>query len=286
MSICLFTVRSTEIRLNLLTVPVIALFLLTGTAQSFLVTLLALCLHEYCHVCAARARGIDTLCIELMPCGFSARFSEVRGLSDTFFICLAGVLFSIVSGVCVLGLCSFLGFNSLVLRSFCYISIVYGAINILPVMPLDGGRMLKSVLSLRMYERDADRLMLIISSAVSCAFCGVSIWGLVRGYLNYSALILSALMFAGTLSQLKRRQNTAKNALYLTSCAGSGRHMPVSMHAFGENADISDVKAELDGGKYNVIRVIDKSLATVRILDESDILRGMQNGCKTLNDLK
>ena len=285
MSFTLFRTGSTDVRLNLLTVPVLFLSVCMGLWQEMILSLLALSMHEYCHALAARSRGVDILRIDIVPCGFAAQFSGLsQTLSDTVFICSAGVIFSLICGVSVTGLCVLFGIKTDLAQKFACINIILGTVNFLPVMPLDGGRILYSALCSRMHERNAHILSVIIGIGISCTCIVLSLIGINKHMLNYTALVLSSLMLAGTISALKRKERGIGQKLMIATTALQGKRLPVSMHAFGRNAHIMDVKYAMESRKYNMITVLDSDMHIIGYLDESDILAAVCAGCETLDD--
>ena len=286
MNIRLFTIGGTEIRISLFTVPFLLFFICAGFTRIMIITLFAMCLHELCHVICARKLCVAIKAIDITPSGFSAHIDETEcGLSDILKISSAGVIFSLVSGIAYIGIADLFNIKSTVSLDFAQVSVVIGALNLLPVTPLDGGRMLHSFLHSFLYDKTADTLCKAISLVISLSAVFFSIYGLIKDLLNYSAVIISALMLAGSISQLKKRKrNEIISALSLSKSAAKGNRLPVKLHAFSGNACIKDVLSDKDSGKYNYIAVIDENLHTKGILDECDLLYAETIGCKTLNE--
>jgi Zn-dependent protease len=115
-------------------------------------------LHEFGHALMARRFGIETEDITLYPIGGVARLRRLpRAPGAELLIALAGpaVNFAIVAAVLVLGLLGLdealfdAGFGAAVaiLEQLVVINLVLGLFNLIPAFPMDGGRVLRALLS-------------------------------------------------------------------------------------------------------------------------------------------
>jgi Zn-dependent protease/CBS domain-containing protein len=128
------------------------------TAIVFFASLLA---HELSHALVARRHGQDVEDITLWLFGGVARLSgEARDPVAELRIAGVGPLVSLVLGVLFLlgaGLLAAAGYGGLVLASFAWlggINVLLALFNVIPAAPLDGGRLLRSLL----WWRTGDRL--------------------------------------------------------------------------------------------------------------------------------
>jgi Zn-dependent protease len=124
-----------------------------------LVTLVFACvlLHELGHCLAARQRGIGVERILLFPFGGMAQFNRIpRSAADELYITIAGpavnfILAGLFYGLLYSGLADTLPPNlAHPLAFLAWINLLLGLFNLLPVFPMDGGRILRALLSLRL----------------------------------------------------------------------------------------------------------------------------------------
>jgi len=140
-------------------------------------------LHEYGHALTARRFGIRTQDITLYPIGGVARLDRMSERPwEEFFIAVAGPLVNVAIAV-VLGTVTAAG--SLFVPGFLdhpvgmylvLLTALNGMLvlfNLLPVFPMDGGRVLRSLLSIPMGLLPATRVAVAVSSVA--AFLGVSL---------------------------------------------------------------------------------------------------------------
>ena len=98
-------------------------------------------LHEFGHVAVAMRRGLPVSSITLYVFGGVARFArEPQSAKDEILIAVAGPLVSLVIAA---GLSAFNNAVANYLRDF---NLMFGAFNLMPVFPLDGGRILRGIL--------------------------------------------------------------------------------------------------------------------------------------------
>ncbi|HKE19347.1 MAG TPA: site-2 protease family protein [Kofleriaceae bacterium] len=123
-----------------------------GAATAIAVVLLSFAsvvLHELGHALVARHLGVNVSRIELHFFGGAAQMTDQpRSARDEIAIAAAGpaVSFALAGVSLVLAQLSGLGLFALL----AWINLVLGAFNLVPALPMDGGRILRAVLSRRM----------------------------------------------------------------------------------------------------------------------------------------
>lgn len=123
------------------------------TAALFFVTLL---LHEPAHSLVAQKRGLKVRAITLFALGGVSQIQDDAGDAKTeFWVAIAGPIASLMIGLGCLGIALGLGWHRStepqtaftgVLIWLGYINISLAAFNMIPAFPLDGGRVLRSIL--------------------------------------------------------------------------------------------------------------------------------------------
>lgn len=119
-------------------------------AAAFVVLLyLSVLVHELSHSVVARGYGLPVRRILLYPLG---GVSEIEREAPTpgreFAVAGAGPALSLLLGVLCWGLAQLVpyGLTGLVIRELMFANIIVGVFNLLPGLPLDGGRMLRAVI--------------------------------------------------------------------------------------------------------------------------------------------
>jgi Zn-dependent protease len=128
-------------------------------------------LHELGHSVVARAKGGYIHEIVLYPFGGAAKISNIPTRPvDEILVALAG------PGVSLLLALIFHGFE--LFRFLAYINAILFFFNMLPVFPMDGGRVLRAALTLRRGRLEATRTAATVGKVFCILFVVVGLFGL------------------------------------------------------------------------------------------------------------
>jgi Zn-dependent protease len=160
-------------------------------------------LHELGHALVARRLGVHTTGIELGFFGGAAKMVDIpRNASDEIEIAIAGPIVSLalaglglgLGAVTHLSIFEWIGWTNLVLALF----------NLIPALPMDGGRVLRAALSRRMSFVRATDVAVTVSRVAAVAF---AIGGIALG--AYQLLFLAPFLWMlGTRERAMARLTT------------------------------------------------------------------------------
>jgi len=154
-------------------------------------------LHEYGHALMARHYGIGTLEITLLPIGGLARLESMPDdPKQELWIALAGPATNyVLAGILLalhLGSGGNLGnligpglFGGSLISTLFQVNLIMGLFNLVPALPMDGGRVFRALLSLRMPPLRATQ---IATSLARVLAAGMIVYGLVRGGLMLAVI--------------------------------------------------------------------------------------------------
>lgn len=198
-SIPLGRVFGSEIRIHLTFLILLAWiglagYLTGGAAEAvdgmaFMVAVFAcVTLHELGHALAARHYGISTPDITLLPIGGLARLSKMpEKPGEEIVIALAGPAVNVVIAIVLLAL---FGANAdpAVLTAveqpqvsfadrLAAVNIFLVVFNLIPAFPMDGGRVLRAALAVRLGRRRATEIAAAIGQGVAFVFGAIGLFG-------------------------------------------------------------------------------------------------------------
>src|SRR5262249_2613741 len=201
-SIPILRVAGIQLRIHL-TFLLLIIWLALGSAGSLIfVLLLFLCvvLHEFGHAIAAKAYGINTPDITLLPIGGVARLERMpEEPKQELVIAIAGPLVNVVIAAClylVIGARGQVGPETAVrsgdmLVGLFQINVWLLLFNLLPAFPMDGGRVLRALLATRLSYARATQ----IASTVGQGFA--FIFGFIGLFSNPFLLFIALFVYIG-----------------------------------------------------------------------------------------
>ena len=133
--------------------------------------LLALFLHEIAHLIVATKRGYTLKKIKLDMFGLAVELNEKIDEKDQFSINVAGPLLNLF--LCVLCLASYWlwPFTYFYLNTFCLSNLILAIFNLLPVYPLDGGKIFRGMIKSDKAYKILDCIVrFILATLFICAF--------------------------------------------------------------------------------------------------------------------
>jgi len=161
-------------------------------------------LHELGHSVVARQLGVRVSGIELSFLGGAAKMVDMpRTPKHEILIAAAGPAVSLVLGGIGFGLGALL--HSQLFAWIGYTNFIIAAFNLIPALPMDGGRILRAALSHRMGFLEATELSVKVARVVAIAF---GIIGLTSGPLQL-ALLAPFLWMMGTRERMVARMMAA-----------------------------------------------------------------------------
>ncbi len=265
-----------RILINVLFIPIgIFMCYLMGFAgfSAFLMTLFA---HECAHAIAARAVGLRVSQMEVLPFGCAAKIESFGFLSGgkEIAVAVAGPFINIIIAAAIwvytdgkpTG-----DFTLALLQS----NILLATINLLPALPLDGGRIVSVILSLAMRRSFAIKITGFLGIITSLAMLGFGGYVAYTGNFNLTPLIMGLFML---ISAIKTLKNSAYSMLKSEAAKRDelARH-PVDVHtvAAHEHHSLADVVSNFNARKYNIVHILGEDMRIKRRMDESEILDKM-----------
>lgn len=162
----------------------------TGRLMLFCITTLTALLHEFAHAFYAQRLGFSLQKITLMPYGAVAQ-GELEGIArrDEILLLCMGPLANGATALLFVALWWFFPDTYAYTDTVVQASAAVCLVNLLPALPLDGGKILFCLLKGPLSERQADRI---------CRALGV-VFALLFGVAGIVTANLSVLLFAGLL---------------------------------------------------------------------------------------
>lgn len=193
-----------RVKVSVLTVVLFAIIAVLGDFKDYLTVYIIMIFHEAAHLVAALLIGLKPDCVLFAPFGVNLKLKNkiVYSLSEEVILYLSGPLLN--------GILSLVGLY-MQNREFYQINTVLMIMNLLPILPLDGGMIFLRVISEFYSRHTAERLLIGISCTLTAILLVFACIGLWYGYINISLFIMSV-FFLGNILTAKKMYDT--NLLY------------------------------------------------------------------------
>lgn len=270
----------TELRVHPLVVVVVAAACVLGRLGELLLAVCALTLHELSHAVVAYVFACPVLSVELMPFGGVARLSR-QALSPRAEVCIAaaGPVTSLVAAG-LTAMCGYL-FPAVQARlaAFLTFNATLAAVNLLPALPLDGGRILRALLQRRRGYGLATRVAAWLGVTLGAAMFGLAIYCACDGVYNLTLPTMGLFLLLAAAMELRALPEGQMSA-YLRRYDGVHTGEAYAVHQVAAHASMRAREAlrVLRHNRYNVLRVVDGQMRTIGEMDEGTLMRAIAQG--------
>lgn len=163
-----------QIKVNLQIFLFIAIFILTHQIEIYACIMIFSLIHELGHMLAGLLLRLKPKTLNFMPFGIRLTFEtyEYSNLVERkkFFIAIAGPLTNLI--ICIIA--SLLHINCGMKEIIIYSNLLITLFNLIPLYPLDGGRILKCIIKLKYKGMKAETIVNKISNSLIILLTAVS----------------------------------------------------------------------------------------------------------------
>jgi stage IV sporulation protein FB len=237
----------------------------------YFIIFFSMIVHELAHIFAAKLMNAKLQAVKISPIGIYATIKYNNlSLAKRSFINISGPIANLLFfTVCF------------ILKAYClndmlffiYANISLAVFNLLPIFPLDGGRLLKDIFEVKLGLFKASKYIRKISLIFLVL---LSFFGMIQyfssGY-NVSLLVL-VIYFLFTLKNNKMEVAlmNIKNIVYRGSRFRKKGIYPVRELAVLETKSLGDVIKSMDFDRFHIIYILNESMNLVRVVTEQEIL--------------
>lgn len=248
--------------------------LIAGCLKEYTTAFFSVVLHEMCHIAVAGRYGIRPSCICITPAGLSVEIQD-RGLSQhaLLWIYAAGPAINLILfGVSLMAAMALPQIKE-GLDMVSATNLLLALFNLLPALPLDGGRILQQILSGSMGLLAAGKVIRILARIISVFLL---LAGTVQIYMtgnNISLIVIGiyipiaikdARMESGFMNIrqiLYRRSRLLKKGIY-----------PARDLVVLKSTRVDEILKNMDFDRFHIIHVLDDDLCLAGVFTENEIM--------------
>ena len=273
----LFYIVYTGQQLGMSTFAIINFFYFT------LLIFVCVVLHEFGHALTARQYDIGTQDILITPIGGLARLDRLpENPMHEMVVAIAGPLVNVAIAL-LIGIYLYfsgsgfevMGEESMVFESFrnfpvllLYLNVVLVLFNLIPAFPMDGGRILRALLSIFQGRKRGTFIASWVGRILAIGFLGIGL------YENHLGLIFIGI-FVYFTARAEYRSVAAEERYRHGKVSDVLNH---NFMVFAEDDLMQDVFQQWEGSEENAILVADNENNIIGIIPEEDVFHAREQG--------
>jgi len=243
----------------------------------FVLYFICLLAHEIMHAIVAKKRGYKIGKIKLLATGavLEAENDEFS-YSDEIFIAFAGPLLNLIIALILIALWWIFPESYNYTQDLCVINLALFGFNILPIFPLDGGRILLAIVS----KKTDRKIAVTLVKTISIVFCILLFLLFLISLIidpNFSLGIMAITLFVGVITEDKSA--VYKRTFYLSRKRERIKKNGVELRVLyvDENMPLYKLLKMLNARHYTIFVCVDENLKQKQIISEKQLLDKLGN---------
>ena len=260
-----------------LLMPVLALAL--GAGSEALALTIGLAAHEAAHLLAARALGVGVSQLRLMPFGGAISLENPYAIAPgkLLAVAAAGPAGSLLCLILSAALAHWRALSPGLSLALIQANLVLMLFNLVPALPLDGGRMLYALLCDRLGRAKAAELGILLGRITAAMLAGLALaMAILHRRVNLSLLFAAAFLLASAGDERQALSGADLRAL-LGTLKPVAQPMPARMVAVGEDCA---ARAALRAARADALTLyaVYSGSRLVRLTDDRRLLEALIAG--------
>lgn len=265
-------------KINKLFIPYIIFIILLGSYGDLFPAFLIVSFHEIMHCITALTFGISAYEFELLPIGAVLRLKELDSATpfQDIVISISAPAVNIILAFILFLIGQY--YNSYYLNIFFRDNLLIGIFNLIPALPLDGGRILRDGINSRILYKKADMITVKISITIGIGMIAYFLFLILCSKFSLNILMIALFIIISSIKEkerivyfimgdiIKKKYNFIKR--------GYIENRGVSIYY---KWDLLKVLGIVDKNKYSIFYVLDDEMEVLDVIYEVEIIEGLKN---------
>ncbi|TYQ16085.1 UNVERIFIED_CONTAM: stage IV sporulation protein FB [Acetivibrio alkalicellulosi] len=263
-----------KIRVNLFILVVLVSMIYFEYFTEYVLLIFIMTVHEMAHILAAKLMKVKLYSLNILPMGLNAVIEDkYLSFRQSFIINISGPVGNVLLMFIfyVIGT-YYLSFSNNVLF-FIYANLSLVVFNLLPVLPLDGGRILKDFLVLKIGLYKASKVLRRVSLLFSISVLIVGCFQYFTSKFNFSfIMVVVYLLFLLKQDKGEVALMNIKNLSYRRSRLLKKGVYPVRELAVIKTMSLGELIKSMDFDRFHIIYVLNQNMKIIGVLTEQEVL--------------
>lgn len=263
------------IYIHFTTLILLAVGYINRNLEILLISYSVIFLHELAHLLAAILIGLKPAHIVFFPFGVNLKLknSLVYSLADEIMLYISGPLLNIILAL----FCIFIHRHNKYTELFYYNNICHFTFNLLPILPMDGGVILKKILSRAIGSNGAEKALKITSVlliTILVLFEGIL---LIKSKFNFSILVATIFLTGNIFTNKQKYHIDFTKELLFYKKKDKKKIKKVKTYLMKENGNYKDVVKNFAPGRHYIVFKENHEGRVREILTEREIIEKILN---------
>jgi stage IV sporulation protein FB len=266
-----------KLQLDILFVLVIPIIICFDKFKEYGLAFFSIVMHEVSHIIVASIFGQRIYSIKILPMGFSANIDgELGNRLFKIFVLLAGPLINILLCGLFLIISSNFSFQKDTITMLFLINFYLFILNILPVLPLDGGNIIRELLAIKYGLFLSNTYTTCISKVVLVIIMILGLFQVIYNNYNFSLIFIGLFILLSIkhehveVKMMNIKQIICRKTRVLKKGIYPARELVVV-----KNMRLDDVMKSFDFDRFHILYVLDEELALIKVITEQDVFNGL-----------
>lgn len=268
-----------NIKINLIFLLIVICIYVLGYIQQFLVVFISMILHELGHIFCAILMGKKVELIKILPVGVNAFLSDNNFYNKehktmrNIIIYLGGPITNLIL-IFVSLLVS--DYNYTLWNLVIYVNAYVAVFNLIPILPLDGGNIVKELLDIKVGKILSFKYMVKFSRVVLTMFIVFGSIRLVNNIDNIGLILVWIYLFFSLNNQgMEVELMSIKDIMYRRARFLKKGIYPMRDLVVIKSVRLLEVLKNLDFDRFHIIYVLDEKFKVIKVLTEQEVIDGM-----------
>lgn len=265
-------------------IPLFAVAYFSGAVHTLMLAYSLAAVHEIFHLFAALLFSVRVKSIIIMPFGITMRLADsvIKSPAKETAIALAGPLANLIMLMASVVLEKIYMLNGVGLFMFKYLNAAMLLINLLPCMPLDGGRIFKAFLVPRVGYLNAVAIEMKTGKIIVAILALGGIILLILTKFNISLVMIAAfLAFSMVSGEKEKKYILMRELVHYKDKLKNRKYMQTRSIAARQDIKAGDLIRRFGYDSFYIVNVLDKKLSISAVVTEADIIEAIEkNGFK------